>query len=74
MSGRDLHDPTEASYDRAALTELQQEEVRIANADLDCEKQEIQPVERDVRPQYEEEFRKENQQLLARVQPPGQTQ
>ena len=45
--------PPGASFDRAALTELQREEVRIANADLDCEKQEIEPVELEVRPQYE---------------------
>jgi hypothetical protein len=61
--------PPGSSFDRAALTALQAEEVRIANADLECEKQEIEPVERAVRPQYEEQFRKENQRLLARVQP-----
>jgi hypothetical protein len=66
--------PQGASYDRAALTELQQEEVRIANADLDCEQQEIEPVEREVRPQYEEQFRSQNQRLLARVQQPDQSQ
>jgi hypothetical protein len=66
--------PQGVSFDRAALTDLQQEEVRIANADLDCEKQEIEPVERDVRPQYEEQFRSQNQRLLARVQSPGQSQ
>jgi hypothetical protein len=66
--------PAGASFDRAALTELQQEEVRIANADVDCEKQEIEPVEQDVRPQYEEQFRKQNQRLLARVQAPGSNQ
>jgi hypothetical protein len=64
--------PSGASFDRAALTALQEEEVRIANADLECEKQEIEPVEREVRPQYEEQFRKENQRLLARVQPANQ--
>ncbi len=64
--------PPGASFDRAALTALQEEEVRIANADLDCEKQEIEPVERAVRPQYEEQFRKENQRLLARVRPANQ--
>jgi hypothetical protein len=64
--------PPGTSFDRAALTALQEEEVRIANADLDCEKQEIEPVEREVRPQYEEEFRKENQRLLARLQPASQ--
>jgi hypothetical protein len=66
--------PQGVSYDRAALTELQREEVRIANADLDCEQQEIEPVEREVRPQYEEQFRNQNQRLLARVQSPGQSQ
>ena len=66
--------PQGVSFDRAALTDLQQEEVRIANADLDCEKQEIEPVERDVRPQYEDQFRSQNQRLLARVQSPEQSQ
>jgi hypothetical protein len=64
--------PPGSSFDRAALTSLQEEEVRIANADLECEKQEIEPVEREVRPRYEEQFRKENQRLLARVQPVNQ--
>ena len=63
--------PANASFDRAALTQLQQEEVKIATADLDCENQEIVPVEREVRPQYEEDFRKQNQRLLARVRPVG---
>jgi hypothetical protein len=59
------------SYDKAALTQLQREEVKIANADLECEKQEITPVEQTVRPQYEAEFRKQNSNLLARVRPVG---
>jgi hypothetical protein len=59
------------SYDRAALTTLQREEVKIANADLDCERKEITPVERVVRPQYEKTFRQQNQQLLTRVKPVG---
>jgi hypothetical protein len=59
------------SYDRAALTDLQREEVKIANADLKCEKQEITPVETKVRPQYEQEFRQQNRQLLSRVKPIG---
>jgi hypothetical protein len=66
--------PQGVSYDRAALTELQREEVQIGNADLDCEKQEIEPVEREVRPQYEAQFRQQNQRLLARVQGPSQNQ
>ena len=64
--------PQGASYDRAALASLQAEEVKLANADLECEKQEIEPVEREVRPQYEEQFRKENQQLLQQVKPANQ--
>jgi hypothetical protein len=64
--------PPGTSFDRAALTSLQEEEVRIANADLECEKQEIEPVEREVRPQYEAQFRKENERLLARVRPANQ--
>ena len=64
--------PQGASYDRAALASLQAEEVKLANADVECEKQEIEPVEREVRPQYEEDFRKENQQLLQQVKPANQ--
>ena len=56
-----------SSYDRVALSDLQREEVKIANADLACEKREITPVEKVVRPQYEKAFRQQNQQLLARV-------
>jgi len=66
--------PSGASFDRAALTALQQEEVKVGTADLECEKNEITPVEQTVRPQYEEAFRKENQRLLARVKPVQQTQ
>lgn len=61
--------PPGASFDRAALTAFQEEEVRIANADLDCETQEIQSVEREIRPEYEDRFRRENKLLLDRVQP-----
>jgi hypothetical protein len=60
------------SYDRAALTDLQREEVRIATFDFECETQNITPVERVARPQYESAFRKENRALLARVRPVGQ--
>jgi hypothetical protein len=60
------------SYDRGALVSLQREEVKIANADFDCERSKITPVERVVRPQYESAFRKENSKLLARVRPIGQ--
>jgi hypothetical protein len=64
-----LPDPS-ASYDRAALAELQREEVKVVNADLECEKSEITPVEREVRPQYEQQFRKQNKALLVRVKQP----
>jgi hypothetical protein len=60
-----------ASYDRAALAALQREEVKIANADLACEKRHITPVELEVRPQYEETFRKQNRRLLDQVRPVG---
>ena len=56
-----------ATYDRAALRALQQDEVKVVNADIDCEQQNITPVENKVRPQYETEFRKANSALLARV-------
>jgi hypothetical protein len=58
-----------ASYDRAALAALQREEVKIANADLACEKRHITPVELEVRPQYEATFRKQNKRLLDQVRP-----
>lgn len=60
------------SYDRTALADLQREEVRIANADLACEKRHIAPVEAVVRPQYEKDFRNQNRSLLTRVRPVGQ--
>jgi hypothetical protein len=66
--------PAGTSYDKAALASLQREEVKIANADLNCEKRDIQPVEEKVRPQYEQSFRKENSRLLARVKPVNQNQ
>lgn len=61
---------TGVKVDQAALTNLQREEVKIANADSACEKKEITPVERQVRPQYEKQFRQQNQSLLARVKKP----
>jgi hypothetical protein len=57
------------SYDRAALAELQREEVKIGAIDLACENREIDPVERVVRPQHEATFRKTNRRLIARVRP-----
>ena len=63
--------PAGTTYDRAALADLQRAEVQVVNADLECEKSEITPVERVVRPQYEKEFRQQNRSLLARVPPVG---
>jgi hypothetical protein len=60
------------TYDRTALAALQREEVKIANADLACEKEHITPVELEVRPQYEETFRKQNRQLIQQVRPVNQ--
>jgi hypothetical protein len=59
------------SYDPAALAELRRDEVKTATADLECEKREITPVERVVRPQYEKTFRQQNRVLLERVRPPA---
>jgi hypothetical protein len=61
--------PPDVRYDRAALAELQREEVRIGAADLECENREIDPVERVVRPEYEAIFRKSNRRLITRVRP-----
>ena len=57
------------SYDPAALRELQGEEVAIAKADWACEKSRILPVENEVRPQYEAQFRRQNQSLIQSVRP-----
>jgi hypothetical protein len=59
--------PAGTSYDHAALAALQRDEVRVVNADLECERKEISPVERVVRPQYEKDFREQNRRLLARI-------
>jgi outer membrane murein-binding lipoprotein Lpp len=60
-----------ATYDRAALAALKREEVKVARADLACEKREITPVELEVRPQYEQAFRDRNRQLISQVRPVG---
>jgi hypothetical protein len=59
------------SYDKAALAELQREEVKVAQTDDACEKKEITPVEVPVRQQYEAEFQEQNKQLLDRLKPVG---
>jgi hypothetical protein len=61
--------PPGLSYDRAALAELQREEVRTGAVDLRCESRELDPVERVVRPEYEAIFRRSNRRLIARVRP-----
>lgn len=58
-------------YDKTALAALQREEVKIGTADLACEQKRIAPVEAVVRPQYEQDFRKQNRGLLVRVKPVG---
>jgi hypothetical protein len=58
-----------APYDRAALAQLQHDEVAIARADYACERKEITPVESVVRPQYEAQFRQRNQALISQVKP-----
>ena len=57
------------SYDKAALAELQREEVKLALADDACEKQEIQAVDVQVRQALEPEFQNQNKQLLDRLKP-----
>jgi hypothetical protein len=61
----------QATYDRAALAALKREEVKVARADLACEKREITPVELEVRPQYEQAFRDRNRKLISQVRPVG---
>jgi hypothetical protein len=71
MPGATTPPSPDFSYDRAALAELQREEVRLGAVDLACENREIDPVERVVRPQHEAAFRKSNRRLIARVRPPA---
>jgi hypothetical protein len=52
-------------YDRAALAELQREEIAAARTEYDCERKHITPVEAVVRPEYEARFREQNQGLMA---------
>ncbi|MGH2742399.1 MAG: hypothetical protein ACRDN8_07935 [Thermoleophilaceae bacterium] len=61
-------DPS-VTYDRGALAALKREEVKLARADLACEKREITPVELEVRPQYEDAFRERNRRLIEQVRP-----
>ena len=61
-----------ATYDRTRLAALKRDEVKVARADLACEKREITPVELEVRPQYEASFRDRNRRLISQVRPVGQ--
>jgi hypothetical protein len=56
-------------YSQTKLTTLQQEEVAIARADHRCELEHITPVEEKVAPQYSDEFRRQNAELISRVKP-----
>jgi hypothetical protein len=60
---------TARSYDRGALRRLQREEVAVARADYRCELKNITPVENVVRPEYEEQFRRQNASLLNQIKP-----
>ncbi|HLE42914.1 MAG TPA: hypothetical protein VJB36_02760 [Methylomirabilota bacterium] len=63
--------PEGANFEQAELAALQREEVATAVADLACEEEHITPVEDEVRPQYEAEFRQANADLITQVQPAG---
>jgi hypothetical protein len=56
-------------YDHAALASLQHDEVAIAVADYTCEHKNITPVETTVREHYQQQFRQQNQNLIAQVKP-----
>jgi hypothetical protein len=60
---------TPRPYNRAKLAALQQEEVAIARADNKCEIEHITPVEEEVTPQYSEDFRRRNADLISQVKP-----
>ena len=55
------------SYDRAALTALQREELATFRADTACEEKYLTPVENKVRDQYKTQFRKQNVPLIDRA-------
>lgn len=56
-------------YNQAKLTALQREEVAIARADNRCELKHITPEEEKVAPQYSDEFRRQNADLISRLKP-----
>lgn len=54
-------------YDKAALAALQKEEVKMVRADVKCEEDNIEEVEKKVRPEYEKRFQEENASLLGSI-------
>lgn len=54
-------------YDKAALAALQQEEVAMVAADIECEEEHVEDVEEEVTAEYEADFREENTSLLSKV-------
>ena len=59
-----------ADYDAAALTTLQQDEVRLVAADIDCEHKNITDVEDKVRAEADKAFRSEGADVLSKVPTP----
>lgn len=57
----------EHPVDPAALTRLQQLELKFADADVSCEDEHIAPVEDIVQKEKEQRFREDNAELLRRV-------
>ena len=55
-------------YDKAALAQLQAEELGTAQADLDCEEQFVADVEDKVKSEYIKKFAQENAALLTKAQ------
>jgi hypothetical protein len=60
-------DAAEPSYDKAALTALQRDEVAMVSADVTCERKNITAVETKVRAEYERDFREKNADLMTKV-------
>jgi hypothetical protein len=63
-------DERDPDYDRAALAELQREEVAVMSRDLVCEEKHIADIEDEVQAEYEREFRERNADVLAQVPAP----
>ncbi len=55
-------------YDKAALAQLQAEEIATAEADLDCEEKYVVDVEDKVKAEYVKKFAQENAVLLSKAQ------